>query len=80
MENVRNRVEVEFNRRDGKEKIVNQQSKLTFNVVHKAYAKYGSYIFKQKEVLMDKPNYLGFAVLQLRKFLMYETYYGKLQP
>ena len=29
---------------------------------------------------MDKPIYLGFAVLQLRKFLMYETYYDKLQP
>ena len=48
MENVRNRVEVEFNRRDGTEKIVNQQSKLTFNVVHIAYAKYVSHIFKQK--------------------------------
>ena len=45
MEIVRNRVKVDFNRRDGKEKIVKQQSKLTFNVFHKAYAKYGSYIF-----------------------------------
>ena len=29
---------------------------------------------------MDKPIYLGFAVLELRNFLMYETYYDKLQP
>ena len=48
MENVGNRVKIEFNRRDGKEKFFKQQSKLTFNDVHKAYAKNGSYIFKQK--------------------------------
>ena len=29
---------------------------------------------------MDKPFYLGFAVLELSKLLMYETYYDKLQP
>ena len=29
---------------------------------------------------MDKPNYLGFAVLEMSKLLMYETNYDKLQP
>ena len=29
---------------------------------------------------MDKPVYLGFAVLELSKLHMYETYYDKLQP
>ena len=29
---------------------------------------------------MDKPRYLGFAVLELSKLHMYETYYDKLQP
>ena len=29
---------------------------------------------------MDKPKYLGFAVLQLSKLLMYLTQYDKLQP
>ena len=29
---------------------------------------------------MDKPNYLGFAVIELSKILLYETYYDKLQP
>ena len=29
---------------------------------------------------MDKPIYLGFNVLELSKFLMYETYYDKLLP
>ena len=38
------------------------------------------YTFKQIEILMDKPIYLGFSVLDLSKLLMYETYYDKLQP
>ena len=29
---------------------------------------------------MDKPTYLGFAVLEFSNLLMYETYYDKLQP
>ena len=29
---------------------------------------------------MDKPTYLGFAVLELSKLHMYETYYDKLKP
>ena len=29
---------------------------------------------------MDKPIYLGFSGLELRKLLLYETYYDKLQP
>ena len=29
---------------------------------------------------MDKPIYLGFSVLELSKFLLYETYYDGLQP
>ena len=29
---------------------------------------------------MDKPTYLGFAILELSKLHMYETYYDTLQP
>ena len=57
-----------------------QQSKLTFNGIHKSYENSDSYTFKQNEVLMDEPIYLGFSVLELSKLLMYETYYDKLQP
>ena len=32
------------------------------------------------EILMDSPIYLGFAVLELSKLFMYETYYDKPQP
>ena len=34
----------------------------------------------EHEILMDKPIYLGFAILELSKLHMYETYYDTLQP
>ena len=80
MENVRNRLKIKFVKKDDYREIVNQQSNLTFNGIHKSYEKCDSYTFKQNEVLMDKPIYLGFTVLELSKLLMYETYYDKLQP
>ena len=33
-----------------------------------------SYVLKQNEVLMEKPIYLEFAVIELSKLHMYETY------
>ena len=80
MENVRNRLKIKFIKKDDHKEIIKQQSKLTFNGIHKTYENCDSYTFKQNEVLMDKPIYLGFSVLELSKLLMYETYYDKLQP
>ena len=73
MENVRNRLKIKFINKDDYREIIKQQSKLTFNGIHKAYENCDSYTFKQNEVLMDKPIYLGFTVLELSKLLMYET-------
>ena len=80
MENVRNRSKIEFIRKSDTDKITKQQSKLTFNGIHKSYENCVSYTFKQNEVLMDKPIYLGFSVLELSKLHLYKTYYDKLQP
>ena len=80
MENVRNRLKIKFIKKDDYREIIKQQSKLSFNGIHKSYENCDSYTFKQNEVLMDKPIYLGFSVLELSKLLMYETYYDKLQP
>ena len=80
MENVRNCLKIKFNKKDDHKEIIKQQSKLTFNGIHKSYENCDSYTFKQNEVLMDKPIYLGFNVLELSKLHMYETYYDKLQP
>ena len=80
MENVRNRLEIKFIKKVDTDKIMKQQAKLTFNGIHKTYENCDSYTFKQNEVLMDKPNYSGFKVLEFSKLLMHETYYDKLQP
>ena len=80
MENVRNRLQIKFIEKDDYREIIKQQSKITFNGIHKSNENCDSYTFKQNEVLMDKPIYLGFTVLELSKLLLYETYYDKLQP
>ena len=80
MENVRNRLKIKFIKKDDHREIIKQQSKLTFNGIQKSYESCDSYTFKQTEVLIDKPIYLGFSVLELSKLLMYETFYDKLQP
>ena len=80
MENVRNRLKIKFFNKDDYREIIKQQSKLTFNGIHKSYENCYSYTVRQNEVLMVKPIYLGFTVLELSKLLMYETYYDKLQP
>ena len=73
MEIFRKRIKIKHIKKDDYREIIIQQSKLTFNGIHKSYENCDSYTFKQNEVLMDKPIYLGFSVLELSKFLMYET-------
>ena len=80
MENVRDRKKVEFIKKDDTDKNIKQQSKLTFKGIHKSYEFYDNFTFKQNEVLMDKPIYLGFSVLELSELLMYETFYDIIQP
>ena len=71
MENVRNRFRIKFFRKDENKEIIKHQSKLKFNGIHKSYENCDSYIFKKNEVLMNKPIYLGFAVLELSELHMY---------
>ena len=71
---------IKLNKKDNYRKIIEYQSKITFNCIHKPYENCDSYTMKQNEVLMDEPIYLGFTVLELSNLLMYETYYDKLQP
>ena len=70
MENVRNRLKIKFVRKDDYREILIQQSKLTFNGIHKSYENCDSYVFRKNEVVRDKPIYLGFAVLELSKLHM----------
>ena len=80
LENVRNRLELELIKKDNIKKIVDQQSKLTFNGIQKTYENYYSFTYKKKEIIMDKAIYVGFSILELSKLHMYETYYDTLQP
>ena len=75
----RNRSKIEFIKKQEKEKIIKWQYKLTFSGVHKSYEKYDSFMFKQSEVLIDKPIHLGIAILELSKMSMYEFFYDKFQ-
>ena len=79
MENVQNRLKIKLIKKDDYRELIKQQSKLTFNGIHKSYENCDSYTFKQNEVLMNKPIYLGFYVLEMSKLLNYETFYDKLQ-
>ena len=78
-ENLNIRIKVELIRKDDCDKIIKEQSKLTFIGIHKCYTKYERYTFKQNEVLKDRPIYLEFSVLDMSKLLMFETYNDKLQ-
>ena len=80
MENVRNRCKIEIIEKDNHNKILRWQRKLTFNGRCKSFGKCHSYLEKEHEIIMDKPIYLGFAILELSKLHMYETYYDNLQP
>ena len=80
MEKVRTRRKVEFIEKYDDNKITIQQSKLPSHGLHKSFKNYDSYTFGQIEVLMDKPFYLGPAVLELSKLLMGKTQYDNLKP
>ena len=48
MENVRNRLGLEFNKKYENKKIIKQQSKLTFHGIHKSYENCGSYFIQEE--------------------------------
>ena len=73
MEDVRNRIKVEFVKNTNERKILKYQSRLDFNGNHKSYQDYDSYTFKSNIIKKEKPIYLGFTILELSKLLMYET-------
>ena len=73
MKKVGNRIKIEFFKKDDKGKVIERLSKFTRNGIQKSNKNYDSYTFMQNEVLMDNPNHLGFAVLELDKLPIYES-------
>ena len=76
---VRNKIKVEFVKSTDERKVFRYQSRLVFDGIHRSYQDYDSYTFKTIVIRMERPIYLGFAILELSKLLMYEIYYDKLQ-
>ena len=79
MESVRNRLRLEFIRKYDYKKTIKRYSQLTFDGIQKSKENCDNYVFRQNEVLMERPIYLGLAVLELSKLHMYETYYDNIQ-
>ena len=72
--NERNRLRLEFLKKDDTKNIIKQQSNPTFNGIHRSYEKSDSYRFKQNAVIMDERIYLGFTLLEISELHMSETY------
>ena len=70
MENVRNCLKLELFEEDDNKNTIKQQSKLTFKGIHKSNENCDSYTLKQKDIYMEKPIHVGFAVLELSKLHM----------
>ena len=79
MENVRERVNVRYYKNDEQNKIINSHSQLTFKR-EKLFDSFRIHHHTKQEVLFNKPIYIGAAVLELSKMLMYQYYYDVLQP
>ena len=79
IENIRKRLNLDLIDRSDTHRILNRQSKLSFDDKIAEYEKISLYSIN-KESKFTKPNYVGFSVLELSKLLMYEWYSDKRQP
>ena len=80
IENIRKRLNLDLIDKSDTHKILNRQSKLSFDDKIAEYEKFKLYSFNKETIKFTKPIYVGFCVLELSKLLMYEWYYDKMQP
>ena len=80
IKNNRKRLNLDLIDKSDIHKILNRQSKLSFDDKIAEYEKFNLYSFNKETIKFTKPIYVGFCVLELSKLLMYEWYYDKMQP
>ena len=79
MDDVRNRLKLEFVKNTDEKKILIYQSRVGLNGIHKSYDHYDRKTFGKKFIKIVKPINLGFVISELSKLIIYETFYDKLQ-
>ena len=80
IEKVRKRLNLDLKDKSDTHRILNRQSKISFDDEVAEYEKLSLYSFSKESIKFTKPIYVGFSVLELSKLLMYEWYYDKMQP
>ena len=74
IENIRKRLNLDLINQSDIHRILNRQSKLSFDDKVAEYEKFNLYSFNKETIKFTKPIYVGFSVLELSKLLMYEWY------
>ena len=80
IESIRKRLNLDLIDKSDIHRILNRQSKLSFDDKIAEYQKFNLYSFNKETIKFTKPIYVGFSILDLSKLLMYEWYYDKMQP
>ena len=72
MENERDRVNLDFIYHSEYNRMMKRQSELSFKDILEHYSKFSVYKCDKEKAVFDKPNCLGFSVLERSKLLMSE--------
>ena len=80
IENIRKRLNLDLIDKSDSHRILNRQSKLSFDDKIAELEIFILYSFNKGSIKFTKPIYVGFSVLELSKLVMYEWYYDKMQP
>ena len=80
IENVRKRLNLDLIDKSDTHRILNRQSKVSFDDKIADYENFSLYSFNKESIKFTKPVYVGFSVLELSKLSMYDWYYDKMQP
>ena len=76
MENVRERVKLDFISHTQTQQKINKQSKLSFKGIANMYENFSVHKYEKEKMIFDKPTFLEFTILELGKLLRYDFYHN----